>query len=127
MEKEKEEGVILKLDFEKAYDTVNWEYLFNMMSSFGFQDKWIRWMKVCIQSVRVSVLVNGSPTNEFCPEKGLRQGDPLSPFLFNIVAEGLNILFQRAKALELIKGVVIGLREVNVTHLQFTDDTIVFC
>ncbi|XP_028093947.1 uncharacterized protein LOC114294046 [Camellia sinensis] len=97
------------------------------MSSFGFQDKWIRWMKACIQSVKVSVLVNGSSTNEFCPEKGLRQGDPLSPFLFNIVAEGLNILFQRAKALELIKGVVIGLRKVNVTHLQFANDTIVFC
>lgn len=71
--------------------------------------------------------MNGSPTAEFCPEKGLRQGDPLSPFLFIIVAEGLNMLFQRAKDLGLIKGVVIGARRVSVTYLQFADDTVVFC
>ncbi|XP_028060751.1 uncharacterized protein LOC114264345 [Camellia sinensis] len=104
-----------------------YKILSKVLASRLKKDKWIRWMKVCIQSVRVSVLVNGSPTNEFCLEKRLRQGDPLSPFLFNMVAEGLNILFQRAKALDLIKGAVIGLREVNVTHLQFADDTIVFC
>ncbi|XP_028085089.1 uncharacterized protein LOC114286192 [Camellia sinensis] len=125
--KKKQKGMILKLDFEKAFDSVNWECLFEMLSSFGFQNKWIRWIKECLQSSRVSILVNGSPTAEFCPENGLRQGDPLSPFLFIIVAESLNMLFQRAKDLGLIKGVVIGTRRINVTHLQFADDTIVFC
>ena len=90
-------GLVLKLDFEKAYDSVNWEFLFSMLSNFGFGNRWVKWLKTCVTSTKVSVLVNGSPTEEFCPQRGLRQGDPLSPFLFNIVAEGLNILFERAK------------------------------
>ncbi|XP_028101367.1 uncharacterized protein LOC114300710 [Camellia sinensis] len=88
------------------------------MSNFGFQNKWIRWTKECLQSSRVSILVNGSPNAEFSPEKGLRQGDPMSHFLFNIVAEGLNMLFQRAKALGLIKGAVMGHKETTVTHFH---------
>ena len=87
----------------------------------------MKWMKTCVTSTKVAVLVNGSPTEEFCPQRGLRQGDPLSSFLFNIVAEGLNILFDRAKEIGLIKGVVIGNHVVNVMHLQFADDTILFC
>lgn len=118
---------MLKLDFEKTYDSVNWEFLFNMLSNFGFRDRWVRWIKSCVTSTKVSVLVNGSPTDDFCPERRLRQGDPLSFFLFNIVAEGLNILFDRAKEMGLIKGVVIGNNEVTITHLQFADDTILFC
>lgn len=73
------------------------------------------------------MLVNGSPTAEFIPEKGLRQGDSLSPFLFNLVAEGLNMLMERARSLGLVRGVVVGKVEVVVTHLQFADDTIIFC
>ncbi|CAL5403808.1 unnamed protein product [Camellia sinensis] len=120
-------GLVLKLDFEKAYDSVNWEFLFSMLSNFGFGNRWVKWLKTCVTSTKVSVLVNGSPTEEFCPQRGLRQGDPLSPFLFNIVAEGLNILFERAKEMGLIQGVAIGNNGVRVTHLQFADDTIIFC
>ncbi|CAL5395354.1 unnamed protein product [Camellia sinensis] len=69
----------------------------------------------------------GLPLPSFAQKKGLRQGDPLLPFLFIIVAEGLNMVFQRAKSMGFIKGAVIGHREVNVSHLQFADDTIVFC
>lgn len=98
-----------------------------MLSSFGFGLGWIRWIKECLESARISILVNGSPSAEFCPQKGLRQGDPLFLFLFNIVTEGLNILLLRAKELRIIKGVVVGDREVNISHLQFDDDTIIFC
>lgn len=73
------------------------------------------------------MLVNSSPTAEFIPEKGLRQGDSLSPFLFNLVAEGLNMLMERARSLGLVRGVVVGKVEVVVTHLQFADDIIIFC
>ncbi|XP_028113957.1 uncharacterized protein LOC114312000 [Camellia sinensis] len=120
-------GVVLKLDFHKAYDSVNWEFLFSMLVKFGFGTKWVRWMKVCVTSVRSSVLVNGSPTTEFSPQKGLRQGDPLSPFLLIIVAEALNILMGRAKDLGLITGASIGPSSLRITHLQFADDTILFC
>ncbi|XP_028099858.1 uncharacterized protein LOC114299337 [Camellia sinensis] len=100
---------------------------YKMLSSFGFGPRWISWMKECLESTRISVLVNGSPSVEFCPQKRLRQGDPLFPFLFNVVTEGLNILLRRAKQLGIIKGVVVGDREVNISYLQFADDTILFC
>lgn len=98
-----------------------------MLSKFGFGTRWVRWMKACVPSAKISVLVNGSPTPEFCPQRGLRQGDPLSPFLFNIVTEGLNILLSRAKELDIIKGAEVGSNGLRVTHLQFADDTILFC
>lgn len=68
----KHKGVILKLDFEKAYDSVNWDFLFSMLYNFGFDEKWICWIKGCLTSSRISVLVNGSPTDEFVPQSGLR-------------------------------------------------------
>ena len=120
-------GIILKLDFEKAYDSVNWEFLFSMMRNFGFREKWLGWIKSCLSSSRVSVLVNGSPTTEYAPQRGLRQGDPLSPLLCNIVAEGLNILIERAKELGLVKGASVGPTELKFSHLQFADDSIIFC
>jgi len=68
--------VIVKLDFEKAYDSVSWEFLFYMMGRLGLCGKWVQWIRVCLESATVSVLVNGSPTKEFKPTRGLRQGDP---------------------------------------------------
>ena len=110
-------GIILKLDFEKAYDSVNWEFLFSMMMNFGFGEKCMKWIKTCISTAKISILVNGSPSAEFIPQKGLRQGDPLSPFLFNIAADGLNLLIERAKKLGYLRGVTIGLNELKVSHL----------
>lgn len=123
----KKRGVIIKIDFEKAYDCVNWSFLLNMMESFEFGHKWRSWIQSCVTNARISVLVNGSPTNEFIAERGLRQGDPLSPFLFNLVVEGLNILILRARELGLFNGAVVGNDLIKVSHLQFADDTILFC
>ncbi|XP_028089315.1 uncharacterized protein LOC114289749 [Camellia sinensis] len=97
------------------------------MANLGFGERWIRWIKTCVTTTRVSVLVNGSPTNEFCPQKGLRQGDPLSPFLFNVAAEGLNLLLERAKRLGVIKGATVGSTGLKLSHLQFANDTLLFC
>ncbi|CAL5382198.1 unnamed protein product [Camellia sinensis] len=114
-------------EVQTAYDSINWEYLFDMMVNLGLGEKWLGWMKTCVTSARVSILVNGSPTEEFSPQKGLRQGDPLSPFLFNIAAEGLNLLLHRAKELGIFKGACVGPAGLRVSHLQFDADTILFC
>lgn len=125
--KAKKKGLIIKLDFEKAYDSINWGFLFCMTSQYGSGNKWISWIKECVTSARISVLVNGSPTEEFSPQKGLRQGAPLSPFLFNLVTEGLHILLSRAQALGLVQGVKVGSNGVILSHLPFADDSLLFC
>ncbi|XP_057419031.1 uncharacterized protein LOC130713266 [Lotus japonicus] len=95
------------------------------MGRMQFSAKWIHWILSCLQSATVSVLVNGSPCEEFKMGKGLRQGDPLAPFLFLIVAEGLNALFNRAVAACRFEGFKFGGdSELEVSMLQFVDDTI---
>ena len=98
-------GVIIKLDIEKAYDHVNWNALFYLMERMGFGEKWGRWMKACITTVRFSVLINGSPTGFFVSLRGLRQGDPLSPLLFLLVMEVLSRLLRRTEEGDFLRGV----------------------
>jgi len=81
-------------------------------------------MQGCLESATVSVLVNGSPTEEFKPSRGLRQGDPLAAFLFIMVAEGLVGLVRQAVKNKLLSGIIIGEKELALSILQFADDTL---
>ncbi|GKV19324.1 hypothetical protein SLEP1_g29604 [Rubroshorea leprosula] len=119
--------LIFKADFEKAYDSVNWCFLDCMLQKLGFCEKWRLWIQECLASATTSVLVNGSPTEEFKMSKGLRQGDPLAPFLFLVVAEALNGLIIKAVEEGMLTGVRVGSGDLDITHLQFADDTIIFC
>jgi len=76
-------GLCIKMDNEKAYDSVRWAFLYDMMLRLGFNNKRITWIKGCLQSTSVFFLVNGSPTTEFKPTRGWRQGDPLAYFFFS--------------------------------------------
>ncbi|GKV23593.1 hypothetical protein SLEP1_g33302 [Rubroshorea leprosula] len=126
IKRKKMKNFLFKVDFEKAYDKVCWDFIEYMMMRMGFNDIWRKWIWECLASSSVSILINGSPTNQFPVSKGLRQGDPLSPFLFLIVAEGLNGLMSSAVEKQLYKGVVIGNEGIAVSDLQFADDTIFF-
>jgi hypothetical protein len=91
----------------------------------AFPVLWRKWIKECVCTATASVLVNGSPTEEFPLERGLRQGDPLSPFLFLLAAEGLNVLMEAVVEQNLFTGYRVGEQDsVVVSHLQFADDTL---
>ncbi|XP_071694365.1 uncharacterized protein [Rutidosis leptorrhynchoides] len=119
-------SMLFKVDFEKAFDSLSWEFLDDMMGFMGFGVKWGGWISSCLKTASISVLVNGSPTKEFRLGRGVRQGDPLSPFLFIIVAEGLNWLEKSAVSNSLYCGVKIGSNNVPISHLQYADDTLFF-
>jgi len=110
MKRGKKSGVLFNVDFEKAYDSVDWKFLYYMMGRLGFNERWIKWIRACLESATLSILVNGSPTDEFKPKRGLRQGDPLTPFLFLIVAEGMTGLVREASRKKLLEGIEVGYR-----------------
>ena len=93
----------------------------------NFEAKWRKWIWTCVSTVSLSVLVNGAPSRQFHTSRGLRQGCPLSPFLFNLVAEALTSLLHRAVCRDLFCGIKVGKGGTIVSHLQYADDTIIFC
>jgi len=120
------ELILFKVDFEKAYDTIDWGYLDDVMSKMGFPTLWRKWIKECIGTATALVLVDGSPTDEFSLGRGLRQGDPLSPFLFLLAAEGFNVLMESLSRNSLFSGYKVGNNDsTQVSHLQFADDTLI--
>ncbi|GJR76959.1 RNA-directed DNA polymerase, eukaryota [Tanacetum coccineum] len=102
--KKKKQVMFFKVDFAKAYDSVRWDYLLDVLQEFGFSPNWCRWIRGTFSSAMASILVNGSPTSEFPFFYGLKQGDPLSPYLFILIMESLHISFSRASNDGLFKG-----------------------
>ncbi|KAJ0548185.1 putative RNA-directed DNA polymerase [Helianthus annuus] len=122
--KNKRKILIFKVDFQRAYDSLNWKFLFQSMEYMGFPAKWVSWIKGCLNSGRGSVLVNGSPTDEFPFKRGLRQGDPLSPFLFILAMEVVNMLMNRAVEVGLFRGIKLPNNGPIISHLCYADDVL---
>ncbi|WMV26184.1 hypothetical protein MTR67_019569 [Solanum verrucosum] len=122
----KKPGILCKLDIEKTYDHVNWGFLMDLLEKMGFGRKWKHWIKFCISTVNFSVLINGSPAGYFNSQRGLRQGDPLSPFLFLLVMEGLNNMIKISNREGWLRGFDVaraGRDSLKITRLQYADDT----
>lgn len=117
--------MFFKVDFEKVLDSLNWSFLDSIMDQMGFCTKWRSWIKGCLHSASGSVLVNGSETAEFNITKGLRQGDPLSPFLFILAVEALHVTFLEAKIKNIFNGVNVRKDKIPISHLQFANDTLI--
>ena len=117
----------LKLDMSKAYDHLEWVFLQRIMEKMGFHSTWIGWILECIKSVTYSVLVNREPKGNIIPTRGIRQGDPLSPYLFLLCSEVLNELLEHAVERNHIEGVSLCKSGLKISHLFFADDNLVFC
>jgi hypothetical protein len=119
-------GVIIKIDFEKACDKVKWSFLQQTLRMKGFCQQWCAWVENFVTRGSVGIKINDAIGHYFKTHKGLRQGDPMSPILFSIVAYMLFVLVKRAKDDDQIKGVIPHLVEDGLSILQYADDTILF-
>jgi hypothetical protein len=117
-------GMLIKLDLSKAFDKASWQYLRAVLESFGFDQRWVEWILNLTSSAFFSILVNGVPTWPFSPSRGIRQGDPLSPFLFVLTAEGLGRYIKSIVTDDSLKGLPLHNIQPTPSHSQFFDDTL---
>ncbi|KAA3455882.1 reverse transcriptase [Gossypium australe] len=116
----------LKLDMSKAYGRVEWSFIEGIMHKLGFKENFVELIIRCLRSVRYSILINEKEGLSFRSTRGLRQGDPLSPYLFLFCGEGLSALMRLAGQERRISGAKVCRGAPIVTHLMFADDCILF-
>ena len=124
LKQKKMQGVLLKIDFEKTYDSIRWDFVEKVLQRKGFDDRLIRWIMSTVKGGKVCININGENRGYFRTHRGLRQGDPLSPLLFNMTIDSLAHLLDKAKVHGYIKGVVPHLINGGLTHLHYADDTL---
>jgi hypothetical protein len=125
-EKSKKNGhCASKLDMRKAYDRLEWSYLEAIMVKLGISQRFIDSVMRGVRSVSFSVLFNGATTESFRPSRGIRQGDPISPYLFLLAEEGLSCLLKNAMSTGEMDGIQVAVNAPSINHLLFADDSLV--
>jgi hypothetical protein len=121
IKKNKQKALLLKLDLQKAYDCISWDYLRMVLIQVGFGTLMTNWILACVDSASFAVLVNGEPTEFFKSGRGLRQGCPLSPLLFILVMESLSLLLKNSQRQGILSGIKVA-RFTKILHILFVDD-----
>jgi hypothetical protein len=119
-------GFIFKLDYEKAYDKVNREFMFEMLESRGFSPRWLKTLKSLLNKGSMGVRINDENSDFFLTSKGVRQGDPISPILFNFMADVFTRMLIKAASHGHISGIMQSMTNTGVISLQYADDTLLF-
>lgn len=122
----KEGFMALKLDISKAYDRLEWHFLQRILQRLGFDEEWIELILTCLSTVRYSFLINGEPRGYVAPSRGLRQGNPLSPYLFILCAEGLSALISQFVSNGSLQGLKVCDGAPVINHLLFADDSMIY-
>lgn len=124
--KRKKTGIILKIDYEKAYDIVNWNFLEEVLRSRNFSNKWVTWINLLTRGGSVCVRMNDTNSSYFGVGKVLKQGNSLSPLLFNLVVDAFTRMLMKAAGHNLIEGLHPEVLEGGIISLQYADDTLLF-
>ena len=123
----KKSFMAVKLDISKAYDRVEWRFFKETMKRLEFATRWRQLIMMCVTTVQYSVVVNGETCGHILPTRGLRQRDPISPYLFLICAEALSSMLSWANLEGALTGVPTSRRCPRISYLFFTDDSFLFC
>lgn len=116
----------LKLDMAKACDRVEWSFVEHCLKRFGFADEWTELLMKCVRTMTYTMLIEEVSSQSFTPGRSLRQGDPLSPFMFLLCAEGLSVMLRVNERHVHIQGIRITPSGPSVFHLFFADECILF-
>lgn len=124
--KGREDWMTIKADMEKAYDRVEWSFVLKVLEKFGFSSVWETWVKQCISTSSISILINGSPYGRLYPSRGLHQGDPISPYLFILCSKVLSRLLLREERRGCLKGIQMVRNAPSISHLLFAYNLLLF-
>lgn len=116
----------IKFDLEKAYDRLSWDFIHTILREIGFCSKWITLIMNCIRTPRMSIIWNGEKLQQFQPERGIRQGDAMSPLIFVLCMEKLSQMISSQVSSGAWKGIKLAPHSPTLSHLCFADDMVLF-